>query len=533
MTEPVDLVINNARIVDGSGEPSRIGSVTIRGGTIADVSNDEVHGDTSHARRVIDAQGTVLAPGFVDLHSHADFSIGADPHAETQVTQGVTTLLVGNCGSSPFPLREVEPLAQATAFLKPSLDWSWSEAAEFADRVDEARPAVNVALQVGHSALRIAAMGDAAREPTPSELDTMCRLLGSAAEQGVHGFSTGLIYAPGSFAAAAEIDSLVATAAQHDLLYSTHMRNETDEVLDAVAETIAVARRANARLEISHIKAMGPLSHGSVQDALEMMSDAREAGVDVTADVYPYTASSTTLTSRLPGWALDGGNPALLKRLADPDVRAEIERELGSRFHTEIDPDGIVIADLPDGPFSKWTGSSLFEIATATHSSPESVALDILAHHEASVAIVNHAMAESDLLSALQDPLVSVASDGWVMTSTGDGLPHPRSFGTFTRFLGHFVRDLELLTLEEAVRKITALPASRARIADRGTIAPGYVADLVVFDPDTIVDRSTYAEPWRLSEGVSHLLVAGKPVISDGEPTGARPGRVLRRTPRQ
>lgn len=522
-----DIVINNARIIEGAGGPERTGSVGIRNGLIAEVRLDTDPQDALTGEETIDVGGQVLSPGFIDLHSHADFSLEANPDAVTQITQGVTTLLAGNCGTSPFPINDVRALEAATSFLRPALDWSWTDASGFAKTVQRSSPAVNLGLQVGHGALRIAAMGDSAREPSAEELANMCRMLRQSAEQGVRGFSTGLIYAPGAYANTSEVEALARIAAECGLVYSTHMRNETDDVLEAVAEALSVARRSGVRLEISHIKAMGPQNHGKVRTALKMMADARAEGVDVTADVYPYSASSTTLTSRLPGWALDGGAPALLHRLADREHRQQLSAALAARFEGEIDPAGIVIADLPPGKYTDWVGHSLVEIADAYESTPHEVALDVLATHNAAVAIVNHAMNETDIEEALHDPHISVASDGWVMTATGDGNPHPRSFGTFSRFLGEYVRNRGLLPLEEAIRKITSLPAARAGLSDRGIIAPGYAADIAVFDPATIKDRATYADPWQLSFGVAHVLVNGQFVVRDHEPTAARPGRIV------
>jgi N-acyl-D-amino-acid deacylase len=343
----------------------------------------------------------------------------------------------------------------------------------------------------------------------------------------VKGYSTGLIYAPCSYASTEEVTALAETAAECGMLYSTHMRNETDHLLEAVAEAISVARATGVRLEISHIKAMGPRNHGKVAEALQLMADARAEGLDVTADVYPYTASSTTLNSRLPDWSLDGGGPALLARLADPDERRRISTALAQRFEGEIDPAGIVLASMPQGKYSPWIGHPLTDAASAAGLSPSDAALDVLAEHRATVAIVNHAMADADVEAALRDPFVAVASDGWIMTESGAGTPHPRSFGTFTRVLGRYVRELGTISLEEAVRKMTSLPAGRVGLTDRGTIGVGKVADLTVFDPESVADHSTYSEPWQLSTGITHVVVGGETVWADGATTGVRAGRVL------
>ncbi|WP_186759221.1 amidohydrolase family protein [Arthrobacter alpinus] len=522
-----DVAINNARIIDGTGSPAIHGSIGVRDGKISAISTTSDVSGALMGTTTIDAKGHVLSPGFIDLHSHADFSLGASPAALTQISQGVTTLLTGNCGTSPFPVRDLEALQGATSFMRPALDWSWTDGQGFAQALQASGPAINAALQVGHSALRIAAMGTAKRAPSPEELTRMQELLGEAAEQGARGYSTGLIYAPCSYAEAAEVTAMAQTAADCGLLYSTHIRNETDNVLAAVTEAITVARETGVRLEISHIKAMGPRNHGKVREALALLAAARENGVDVTTDVYPYTASSTTLTSRLPDWSLDGGGAALLGRLADPAQRRRIAAALAQRFDGEIDPAGIVLADMPEGEYTPWIGRSLADIAEGTSTTAHEAVLDVLAAHQGSVAIINHAMDDGDVQAALADSYVSIASDGWVMTESGTGTPHPRSFGTFTRVLGHYVRELGTLPLAEAVRKMTSLPASRAGLTDRGQIKEGLVADLAIFDPETVADCSTYLQPWQLSVGVSHVLVGGQLAFADHRQSNIRNGRIL------
>jgi N-acyl-D-amino-acid deacylase len=519
-----DLVVAGGTVVDGTGAPGRPADVGITAGRV-----DAVAAPGTLTGTRIDADGLVVCPGFIDLHSHADFSITGHPGADTAVTQGVTTLVTGNCGFSPFPVGDLDTLRTASAFLQAELDWSWTDAAGYADAVDAARPAVNLALQVGHSALRLAAMGGEERAPSSAELERMAELLGQATAQGVWGFSTGLIYAPGAYGDTAEVTALARVAAAHGLLYSTHMRNEADALLDAVREAVATARATGVRLEISHLKAMGRGNHGAVTDALRIIDEARADGVDVTCDVYPYTASSTTLTSRLPAWALDGGVDRLLERLANGPTRQRVASGLRERMARDVDPEGVVIADLPPGPFTNARGRSIADIARELGTDPADAALRVLAEHRGAVSIVNHAMAAADVRTVLGHPAASVASDGWVLRPDGPGRPHPRSFGTFTRVLGRYVRDGDL-SLAAAVHKMTGLPAARLGMPDRGVLRPGAVADIAVLDPATVTDRSTFDDPWQLSTGVHHVLLAGEPVLADGVLTGARPGRVLRRS---
>ena len=519
MTEH-EIVVRGGDVIDGSGTPPRRCDVAITGDRITGV------GPRLTGRTVVDAHGLVVTPGFIDLHSHADFTVPATPHATTQLHQGVTTLLTGNCGFSPFPVAD-HGSRHRLPVREDRLSWDWDDAAGFRRAVERARPAINIGLQVGHGAIRHAVLGGDDRPPSPGELDRMRELVTDAARAGALGLSSGLIYAPGVFATADEVTALAEVAAGHGLLYSTHMRNETDRVVAAVEEAIGTAERAGVRLEISHLKCMGRANHGSVREALALIDRARARGVDVTADVYPYTASSTGLTSRLAPWAVDGGAGALLTRLADPELRPRIAAELRARFAHDIDPDGIVLAELPDGRYSGDIGRSLTDLAARDGADPAELALDVIVEHRARVGIVNHAMDDADVQAVLAHPMVAVASDGWVMDPTGDGVPHPRSFGTFARVLGRYVRERAVLTLEEAIRKMTSLPAGRIGLADRGVLREGAAADVVVLDPGAVTDRSTYTEPWQLADGVHAVLVNGVTAFLNGRPTGAAGGRVL------
>lgn len=546
-----DLLITNARIIDGSGRPGFHGEVGIENGRISFLEQTRVpdaadgrHTENSasvgipesseRARRVFDAQGQVVAPGFIDLHSHADFSIMSSPSAETQLVQGVTTALVGNCGSSPFPAQSVDAVQQDNAHLDAVLTGDWSDATGYAEQLSSQAPGINLALQVGLSSIRNYVMGPVDEAPSDAQLREMTTQVAIAADAGVFGFSSGLIYAPGSYARPAEVTALVTEAGKNDLLYSTHMRNESGQLLDAVREALETAERAGAKLEVSHLKAMGPENYGLTNEALDLITQARQRGLDVKADVYPYTASSTRLTSRLPGYALDGGKHALIDRLADPQQRLEIARDMASRFGRDIDPEGVVIASLGDagrkgGDYSWAVGKSLAEIGRQDGCAAEEAAMRVLAAHDASVGIVNHAMSPDDVASVLAHPLVSVASDGWTMRATGTGKPHPRSFGTFAHVLGKYVREDGLISLEEAVRKMTSQPAERLGFVDRGVVEVGRIADIAVFDPDTVRQNATYDHPWQLASGVSMVLVGGNVAVDEGKLSRRRYGQVLQK----
>jgi N-acyl-D-amino-acid deacylase len=522
---PASVLITGGTILDGTGSVPRAGGLLIENGRIRAVVEED---SALPAELIIDAGGKMITPGFIDLHSHADFTIQRSPGAVSQLHQGVTTLLTGNCGFSPFPVIDRQALITATSFLSADLDWSWTDVDGFARAHDQEPMAINLALQVGHNALRLAAMGEAQREPTRAELDRMRELLRIAAGQGAYGFSTGLIYPPGSYASSDEVDELVAEAGAAGLLYSTHIRNEGSHLHEAIREAINAARAGGARLEISHLKAAGRLNHGKIAEALELIQQARADGVDVGCDVYPYDRSSTTITTRLPDWALDGGVPALLNRLAEPAQRRRLIAAMRADADRQLDPDQVGIASGTE------FGRTLAEIAAARGVDAAEATCQLLAENDGAVSVVLQSMNADDVATVLRSELSAVASDGWIMTGPDDpgwrdGHPHPRNFGTFTRVLGHYRRDRAMFSLGEAVRKMTSLPAARLGLPDRGVLRPGAVADVVIFDADTVADRSTFTDPWQPSTGVSDVLVAGVPVLADGCPTGRSPGRVLRR----
>lgn len=527
-----DLLLTGGSVLDGTGAPATTADVAVTDGRISALGRVG-RGD---ARRCVDVAGAVVCPGFIDLHSHADFTVMSQPRALTQPTQGVTTLVTGNCGFSPFPVTpgHADELRHHANFLDDGLTWEWQDAAGYAAAVGALPLAVNLALQIGHGALRIAAMGTTRRAPTAAELDTMRGMLRTAAAQGVVGMSSGLIYPPGAYAAPTELVALCREAAAAGLLYSTHLRDEADQLTEAVAEALATARESGVRLQISHLKATGPRNWGTVGDALGAIDAARAAGVDVAADQYPYTASSTTLTSRLPAWVLDGGVPAMLRRLDDPSQRARIVAEL--RAMPDLPPERVVIAETPAGTTAdsarqgQLAGRTLADAATILGVDAAEATVEILRAAQGAVAIVSHAMSAEDVATVLRHPQVAVASDGWILRCPGSGAPHPRSFGTFPRVLGHYARDAGTVDLPTAVRKMTSLPASRLGWHDRGTVRLGAVADLAVFDPVHVADRATFDNPWQLSTGILHTLVAGTFTLHDGHSTADSPGQVIRTT---
>ncbi len=528
-----DLLFRKAKIVDGTGNPWFWGDVGIEGDRITGLG--DLTGAT--ARRTFDLDGLVLAPGFIDLHTHSDFTLPLYPRADSMVRQGVTTQLVGNCGFSPFPVasERLDMLRSYAAFIDAGLNWDWLGAADFMARLESLPLASNVALQVGHGTVRIAVMGFDNREPSVTELEAMEKLVAQAMEEGVVALSTGLIYVPGCYGQTAEIVALAKVAARYGAFYSSHIRGEGGTLLEAVGEAITVGREAGLPVQLSHHKAMGKANWGRVEESLGMLDQARAAGQDVLADQYPYTAGSTTLAALLPTWALEGGTAGMVSRLRDSESRARIRVEItgdeqaAGSGASQFAPETVMISSVPNGPNKGYEGLMLTEIAERRGQHPVDAALDLLVSEAGGVQMISFGMSEEDVRRVMRHPAVAVASDGWTLDPSSGGKPHPRSYSTYARVLGKYVREEGVLRLEEAVRKMTSLPARRLGRYDLGLVRPGNRADLVIFDPERVIDRATFQEPHQYCEGVLHVVVNGQLVIEAGQGSGAKAGRVLRR----
>jgi N-acyl-D-amino-acid deacylase len=526
----LDLKLAGGTVLDGTGAPARRADVGVRGDRIESV------GDLAQERagRTLDVTGLTVTPGFIDIHSHSDWRLWGNRRAESKIRQGVTTEVVGNCGFSPAPVSDEfrGEMRGFALYVPEGMDFSWSSTRDYLRHYEDEGVALNVMQLIGHGTLRLAAMGFARRPPTAREQATMERLMDESMADGAAGLATGLIYAPGSYAATDEIVGIARRAGgPRRGFYASHIRGEGATLLDAVREAIQVGREAGLPVQVSHIKAAGRPHWGRVKDALALVDAARAEGLDVRADVYPYTASSTSLRTLMPDWVLEGGIEAMLGRLTDPASRARIRTEISGGagiLSRGIGWEDVMIANAPARPDAQ--GRRVSEIAAARGQDPLDAAFDLLADEAGRGSVILFQLDEADFRRALAHPQVMIGSDGSSLAVEGvmgAGKPHPRNYGTFPRVLGHYARDEKLISLPEAVRKMTGLPADRLGLADRGVLRAGARADVVAFDAARIIDRATYEEPHRYAAGVSHVLVNGRVVVEGGEHTGALPGRVL------
>ncbi len=511
-----DLVFKNARVLDGTGAPWFRADVAVKDGFVVRVGRIE-----GESKKVIDAKAKYLAPGFIDTHSHSDSELVENPTADSKILQGVTLEVIGQCGSSAAPrnmgLRnedDEEPAEEGP---------QWTDMASYMEVLESQGVSVNVAPLVGHGTVRRQVMGAEARAATPEEVGQMKRLVRDAMEQGAFGMSSGLIYVPGRYSETSEVIELAEVVAEYDGIYFTHIRNESNLLLEALAEAVAIGNKAQLPVQISHFKAMREPNWGKVPEAIAMIEKAREDGLDITADQYPYIASSTGMSSPLPASAWTGGEGS--ERLRDPEERKKILEQLKAGGYW----DRIVVANLEHPDDQKYIGKSVEEVGRIQGITTEEAALGLLERNRGTVQIVNFAMNEDNVRMIMKLPWVMVGSDGSALNvATAKGKPHPRNYGTFVRVLGRYVREYKVLRLEEAVRKMTSLPAMRLGLQDRGILKQGMRADLVLFDADTVVDNATFTDPHRYASGIDYVAVNGVIVVENGVHNGARPGMVLR-----
>jgi N-acyl-D-amino-acid deacylase len=521
---------------------------TIRGGTLLDDSGlrqvDLAVADgrilamapqLPPAARDLDATGLMVSPGFIDIHCHSEYAAFVYPRAESKVLAGVTTDISGNCGSSPFPL-EGEFLARRQAEWRHyGLTIDWRSPREFFARAEAAPSSVNRAMLVGHGAIRAAVVGYAGRPTDASERRRMRALLEEALEAGAFGLSSGLIYPPGCYADVDELADLASVVAAAGGYYTSHIRSEGVRLLEAIDEFLQIVRRSGARGQLSHLKAAGVVNWPKTTAALGLLRAARQEGLAVTADRYPYLASMTDLDSMLlPDWAVEGGREAELARLTDPATRRLLADDIRSR-HPEADYfDRIVIAEVTSAGPQDMVGKTLRQAADAAGRDPIETGFDLIVLHNTQVAAIYFSMSEENLREILAEPYVSIGSDSSLrrMPANGDtagGLAHPRAYGSPARFLGTYVREAGLMDWPEGIRRLTSLPADVVGLKDRGRLRVGAWADLVIFNRSTIADRATYERPAVAPEGIRHVFVNGRQVVAEGRHTGATPGQVLRK----
>jgi dihydroorotase/N-acyl-D-amino-acid deacylase len=500
--ERYDLVIRNARIVDGAGNPWFVGDIAVRGDSIAAMGR--LGG--AKAARVIDADGLTLAPGFIDIHNHSRRNILEHPASENFIRQGVTTIVEGNDGSSPLPL------------------------SRHFDEVRKAKPSLNYASFVGHGSIRNEVIGPVDRKATVEEIEQMRSITRRAMQDGAWGVSSGLFYLPGMFAPTEEVAELGKVAAEYGGMHVSHMRNEADGLLDSVKETIAIGEMGGLPTQITHHKAVGKAQWGLSEQSLALVDEARRRGVDVTIDQYPYTASHTGTAALFPPWVQEGGREKMLARLADPEQRPKVRQAVADSIENNRgggDPKNIQFTVCRfDASLSGKTLADATRAAGREVNFANAAETAIEIQEKGGCSAVYHAIGEEDVLRIMAHPAAMVASDGGVLPF-GEDVPHPRNYGTFPRVLGRYVRELKVISLEEAVRKMTSFPAARMGMWDRGIVRPGMKADLVVFNPQTITDKSMFGDPHHYSEGVEYVVVNGALVLDAGKMTGERAGKVL------
>jgi N-acyl-D-aspartate/D-glutamate deacylase len=538
----LDLSIKNGIVVDGTGRPGFWGSIGITGDSIAFVSDDkETKKDEPPARETYDARGAVISPGFIDIHSHADMAVLLLPQAENYLRQGVSTLVTGNCGLSMAPCNDehLEELQAYMASFVPSEMkdiWNWKSFADFLDRVDSVCPAANILPLAGHGAIRIACEGFERTPARGERLEAMERLLVQCLQAGAWGMSTGLVYPPGSYSDEAELASFFETLGRYGALYTTHLRSEGEFLEECVDEAIRLAERYGTRVEFSHHKSVPAIScRGKVKMTLAAMREARARGLDVQCDVYPYSASCTTITALLPSSALEGGMERFFEAISDPEKapglidQALSDNNAEETLLRDLPWDIVTVISCPKMPACE--GKTLDEIVPRTALRERlKLLLDWMLAVRGTGMMVLRTMDRNDVDTVVLDPDSIIASDSWLADPLSPEKCHPRSFGTFPHFIHNYVNVKRAISLENAVKKVTSMPAHRMGLRDRGVLSAGNKADILIFEPDGIGNLPTFDDPKRCPDGIRHLWINGKHAVRDGRLCPARNGRVLRKT---
>jgi N-acyl-D-amino-acid deacylase len=526
-----DIIIKNGKIIDGCGNPWYNSELAIKNGKIVEIKKT-ISGE---AKKVINAEGKVVCPGFINTHAHTDLRIFKNPEEETKLMQGYTTALFGQDGLSVAPLEGEHKkimMSRVAGLLGTDLDeWPWSSMKEYLDALETVQPGVNVLMLVPHGAVRAMGMGWDDRCATPKEMEKMKAVLAQALDEGAFGLSTGLIYPPGMYADKNELIELCKVTAEHGGIFVVHMRNEGDAIMEAIDEVIEVCLSANCPLHISHLKVAGKRNWGRSREILKVLDEARVKGLDVTFDQYPYLAGSTMLDAVIPPKYHSGGQIKMLERLKDPKIRQEIY-EMQERINQEpwdnwVDYcgwDGILINAVKTEANKFAEGKTVAEIAKITGKKPNDAVCDMLIEEEGAITMTEFYGSEKDVVNFMKSDYMMLCSDG-----IAGGKPHPRVYGSCPRFLGKYVREDKALTLPQAIRKLTSMPAQRLGLLDKGLLKEGFTADIVIFDPDEIIDKGTFSNPIQLPVGISHVLINGKVSVEKGKMIEIRNGQVIRK----
>lgn len=519
----LDYLLKNGTVVDGSGSEPFIANIGIKGDVIACLGSED-----ASALQVLDAEGLVVSPGFIDSHSHSEYTLLADGRAEGKVFQGITTEINGNCGFSAAPLYGEALEHRETLCKELGIKERWSTFGRYFDILERSGIALNFVSLCGHGNLRASVTGYSDSRPEEADLEGMKELLGDALKEGARGLSTGLIYPPGIYSDTEELIKLSGVLS-HAEIYTTHMRSEGDFLIESLEEAIRIAEGAGVRVHISHIKTAGRKNWKKAESLLKLIKDAGERGIELTCDRYPYLAASTSLDTVLPPWALEGGDEEVVRRLRESRTVEKVKGEIPAANDDYWK--NIYISTVKKEANRWMEGESIHDLALKRGIGPVDFFFDILVDEASRVGALFFSMNEDNLTRFLMLPNVMVGTDSAARSQTGpthEGRPHPRGFGTFPRFVGRYIRDKGLMGLPEAIRKVTALPARTFGLEKRGLIKEGCFADIVAFDYGKIIDRATYKEPYKRPEGIKELFVNGTPVLRGGEMTGALPGRALR-----
>ncbi len=537
-----DVIIRNGMVFDGSGQKPFQADIAIENGRITDIAPQL----SSEAEEIIDARGSVVSPGFIDMHSHSDFTLLVHPRAESKVHQGVTTELVGNCGGSPAPVPDehlddfmqyMVGLGNLYKNVLTSQDWKWKTLTEFYDELEARGIALNVAPLVGHSTLRCGVMGYESGPPTSEELHHMKRLLEKELDQGIFGMSAGLIYHPGAFANGDELAQLATVIRFYEGVFTVHMRSEGNGLLEAIDEAIYVAENSGASVEISHLKCESPVNWGNARIALSRIIQARERGLRIDFDQYPYRAYQTGLLEIFPTWAKENGAERMIAVLSEQELRHKVIKDMTQPPYDWENPmDGLDWDHIHLNGFNRHgnqalEGLTVAQIAARLSLEPLEAIFRLFAEEQGQLGMIVFSMNEDEVIEIMQHPEGMIGSDGSSVAPHGPGgsrKVHPRYYGTFPRVLGRYVREKKVLSLEKAVHKMTGLPARKLRLTDRGLLKKGYQADIVVFDDNQIADRATFENPHQYPSGIHFVLVNGQVVVANGEHTGKLPGKFLK-----